>query len=61
MTPSPHAMLSKNDETLSPAVRGQGEGDDPVYRNSSTPHPDLLPSARGEAIKRNNLSPCREL
>ena len=29
---------------------GRGEGDDPVHRHRFTPHPDLLPSSRGEGI-----------
>ena len=41
--------------------REQGEGDDPVHRSRFTPHPDLLPSARGEGMKPDSLSPRREL
>ena len=36
---------------------GQGEGNDPVHRNRFTPHPDLLPSSRGQGITLDSLSP----
>jgi hypothetical protein len=39
---------------------GQGEGDDPVHRNRFAPHPDLLPSPRGEGITLDSLSPTGE-
>ena len=44
--------VSKKEDPLSPAARARahGEGDAPSDRNGLTPHPDLLPSSRGEEI-----------